>query len=151
MSRRPELTVGAFIVDASGKLLLVKSPKWGGFYSIPGGHVEYGETIFNAVKREAYEEVGLRVKPVRLFMIQEVINPRGFLDKNRHFIFFDILCKPLSKKVRIDNEEIVDYRWVTPHEALQMRLEKYTRNLVKSYVSDLKHRRYGPYLYVKHL
>lgn len=151
MSRKPELTVGAFIVDEAGRILLVKSPKWSGYYSIPGGHVEYGETIAEAVRREAYEEVGLRVKPVRLIMIQEVIKPRGFIDEERHFIFFDILCKPLSKRVRIDHEEIVDYKWAKPREALGMRLEKYTRNLVKSYLRDLQHRREGPYLYVRRL
>jgi len=134
----PELTVGAFIINKKGEMLLVRSPKWHGLYSIPGGHVEFGESIFKAVKREAYEEVGLRVKPIKLFMIQEVIKPAQFYDRKRHFIFFDVLCKPLSENVRIDNKEITDYMWCRPKEALNMRLEKYTRNLVKAYIKHGK-------------
>ncbi|MEM2986211.1 MAG: hypothetical protein QXZ71_04055 [Candidatus Caldarchaeum sp.] len=39
----PELTVGAFIIDSVGRLLLVVSPKWGYLYSIPGGGgISYG-------------------------------------------------------------------------------------------------------------
>ena len=138
MKRRkiPELTVGAFIINNSGDVLLVQSPKWsGGRYSIPGGHVEYGESIFEAVKREAYEEVGLRVKPVALYMVQEVINPKEFHESERHFIFFDVLCRALTTDVKIDNTEITGYTWVKPRKALKLRLEKYTRNLLSAYVT----------------
>ena len=134
-TQHPELTVGAFIVNRLGEVLLVRSPKWSGeLYSIPGGHVEHGETVFQAVRREAREEVGLEVKPVKLYMIQEVINPLEFHQGNRHFIFFDILCKPLTTEVKIDGEEITDYLWAKPRQALRLRLERYTRNLLKAYV-----------------
>ncbi|MDJ0270424.1 MAG: NUDIX domain-containing protein [Aigarchaeota archaeon] len=132
--RKPELTVGAFIIRRDGKMLLVKSPKWGGRYSIPGGHVEYGETIAKAVAREAYEEVSLRVKPLSLFMIQEVINPSEFFERDRHFIFFDVLCAALSDNVQVDGKEIVDYVWVYPREASKLPLERYTRRLVSEYI-----------------
>ncbi len=133
--KTPELTVGAFILSNQGDVLLVQSPKWSrGCYSIPGGHVEYGESIFQAVKREAYEEVGLRVKPIVLYMVQEVINPREFYQPDRHFIFFDVLCRALSTDVRIDNTEITDYLWIKPKKALRLKLEKYTRNLLSAYV-----------------
>jgi len=135
-SKTPELTVGAFIINRDGDILLVQSPKWsGGCYSIPGGHIEYGESIFKAVRREAYEEVGLRVKPLTLYMVQEVINPREFHESGRHFIFFDVLCKALTTSVRIDNAEITGYVWVKPREALKLRLEKYTKNLLSAYVA----------------
>jgi nucleoside triphosphatase len=41
----PEPVVGAFIFNDGGEVLLVKSPKWDVEYTIPGGHIELGETI----------------------------------------------------------------------------------------------------------
>ncbi|MEM2114499.1 MAG: NUDIX domain-containing protein, partial [Candidatus Caldarchaeum sp.] len=86
MQKNPELTVGAFILDRRDNLLLVVSHKWGYLYSIPGGHVNYGEKIFDAVVREAREEVGIKVKPERVMAFQEVCNPDQFYKKGRHFI-----------------------------------------------------------------
>ena len=134
MKKGPELTVGALIVAGDGEILLVRSPKWYGRYSIPGGHVEYGESIMKAAVREAFEEVGLKVMPMRLIMVQEVINPRNFYKPGKHFIFFDVLCKAANKKVKIDGREITDYVWCRPRNSLKMNLEGYTRKLLKKYL-----------------
>ncbi|MEM0349930.1 MAG: NUDIX domain-containing protein [Candidatus Caldarchaeum sp.] len=132
--KTPELTVGAFILDRAGRLLLVVSPKWGYLYSIPGGHVNYGERIFDAVVREALEEVGLRVKPLKVIAIQEVLHPRHFKHAGKHFIFVDVLCKAVSDKVTVDGEEIVGYVWKKPSHALMLPMEQYTRRLVEFYM-----------------
>ncbi len=130
----PELTVGAFILSKKGKLLLVVSPKWGYLYSIPGGHIRYGESVFDAVVREAREEVGVKVKPVRVIAFQEVCYPDHFYDKERHFIFVDVLCKALSNDVYVDGQEIHGYIWIDPQKALRLPLEKYTRRLILHYL-----------------
>ncbi|HSK65470.1 MAG TPA: NUDIX domain-containing protein [Anaerolineales bacterium] len=57
----PEPTVGVFIFNPSGELLLLKSHKWPGRYVVPGGHVELGERLEEAAVREAKEETGLDV------------------------------------------------------------------------------------------
>ncbi|MEM0440732.1 MAG: NUDIX domain-containing protein [Candidatus Caldarchaeum sp.] len=134
--KRPELTVGAFIVDEAGRILLVVSLKWNYLYSIPGGHVDHGERIFDAVIRETREEVGLDVKPVRIVALQEVRAPSQFVQRNRHFIFVDVLCKPLSRRVRVDGSEVKGYVWAEPRKALSLPLEKYTERLVKFYAKN---------------
>ena len=60
--------VGAIIIDAAGRLLLVKRghEPGKGLWSIPGGRVEPGETDEQAVIREVREETGLAVRPGRL-------------------------------------------------------------------------------------
>jgi hypothetical protein len=45
----PEPTVGALIVNKEGKILLTKSHKWFDKYTLPGGHIEVGETMKEAV------------------------------------------------------------------------------------------------------
>lgn len=57
--------VGAVVVDAAGRLLLVQrghAPS-AGLWSVPGGRVEPGETLLEAVVREVREETGLTVRP----------------------------------------------------------------------------------------
>jgi len=84
----PEPTVGGLILNTKGELLLVESPKWKRGYTIPGGHVELGETLVGALHRELKEEVGLKVEEPELLMIQEAIFSKEFYRK-RHFVFFD--------------------------------------------------------------
>ena len=57
----PEPTVGALIFNPEGKLLLMRSHKWRDKYVVPGGHIELGEHIEDALKREVKEETGLDV------------------------------------------------------------------------------------------
>ncbi len=59
--QQPEPTVGALIFNPQGKLFLVKSYKWGNKYTIPGGHIELGENIKQALKREIKEETGMDI------------------------------------------------------------------------------------------
>ena len=54
-----EVVVGIVIENPKGEILLVKSPKWGDKWTIPGGHVDPGENIFKTAIREAKEETGL--------------------------------------------------------------------------------------------
>lgn len=57
--------VGAVVVDAAGRLLLIRrghAPS-AGLWSVPGGHVEPGESLAEAVVREVREETGLDVRP----------------------------------------------------------------------------------------
>ena len=52
----PEPTVGAFIFNTKGELLLLESHKWPGRYVVPGGHVELGERLEQALAREAQND-----------------------------------------------------------------------------------------------
>ncbi|MFZ5879572.1 MAG: NUDIX domain-containing protein, partial [Chloroflexota bacterium] len=84
----PAPTVGVFIFNSNGELLLLQSHKWPGRSVVPGGHVELGETLKQAVLREAKEETGLDVYDLEFICFQECIYDPAFW-KPRHFIFFD--------------------------------------------------------------
>lgn len=133
VQKYPEATVGALIVNGNGEILLVKSFKWGNRYTVPGGHIELGESSESAVKREVKEEVGLDVEPVKILLIQEAIYPPDYI-KHEHFIFLDYFCRANSTNVKLDGKEIQAYLWATPSRALQLDLESFTRNLVMEYV-----------------
>ena len=129
----PEPVVGLFIFNDSGRLLLVKSPKWEGFCSVPGGHIELGETIEDAAKREAKEEVGLDVKLENVLMVQDAVYPEGFSGK-KHFIFIECICRS-NGDVNIDNKEIVGFEWIYPEKALELdNLGRFARKVINRYI-----------------
>src|SRR5260370_5241005 len=88
----PEPTVGALIVNKQGKILLTKSHKWFDKYTLPGGHIEVGETMKVAAAREVKEEVGLDVAVAEKLLMQAAIFTEEVWQK-KHFIFVDFLCK----------------------------------------------------------
>ncbi len=55
----PVPVVGAVIINPDNKILLCKSHKWNDEYVIPGGHIELGEKMEEALEREILEEDGL--------------------------------------------------------------------------------------------
>ncbi|MDE1833110.1 MAG: NUDIX hydrolase, partial [Candidatus Micrarchaeota archaeon] len=57
-------------------LLLIRGYKWGDQWLIPGGHIEHGESVFDAARREAKEEVGLSIVPLGVVTVFEDIFPR---------------------------------------------------------------------------
>ena len=128
----PHPTVGALIFNPEGKLLLVRSHKFHDKYVVPGGHIEVGEKMTDAVIREAKEETGLDVYDPQLIFHQEFIQDESFW-KNMHFIFFDFACKTDSSDV-ILNEEAQSYVWVTLEEALTMNIDPYTGNAIRELV-----------------
>ena len=77
----PEPTVGALVLNRKGEVLLVNSHKWGNKLTIPGGHVELGETLVEALRREVREEVGLEIYDVKFLTVQEAIFSSEFWKK----------------------------------------------------------------------
>jgi len=131
--RYPEPTVGALICNPQGQLLLLKSDKWRGSYVVPGGHVELGETLEEALRREINEETGLKIHDIELLLFQEFIFDDTFWEK-RHFIFFDYTCCTDSTEVRLNNEA-QEYVWITADEALRLPMDAYTRRAIEVYLA----------------
>ena len=127
----PEPVVGALIFNNSGEILLIQSHKWKDRYVIPGGHVEIGESLEDAVRREIKEETGLDVYDIKFICYNECINDDAFW-KKRHFIFMDFACRTKSEDVTL-NEEGQRHVWVSLDEAEKLPLGKFTKNLIETY------------------
>ncbi|MCL5068633.1 MAG: NUDIX hydrolase [Thaumarchaeota archaeon] len=61
--RNPSLAVNAILTDSLERIYLVRrnEPPFKGMLSLPGGYVEYGETVEHALKRELKEELNVNV------------------------------------------------------------------------------------------
>ena len=103
---------------------------------VPGGHVELGERLVEALVRETKEETGLDVYNPEFLCFQEFVYDDDFW-KRRHFIFFDFACRTDSTAVLL-NGEAEEYLWVPPAEALDLPLEPYTVIAVREYLKRLQ-------------
>ena len=127
----PLAAVGA-VIKKGGRVLLAKRrfepsrDKW----SIPGGLVELGERVKDAVKREIYEEVGLEIRLIKL--IDEVDNIIRDEDGRvrYHYIILDYLAVPKGGVLR-GNKEALELGWFTPEEAAKLNLTKTSRYLLR--------------------
>jgi nucleoside triphosphatase len=128
----PEPTVGVFIFNTKGELLLLQSHKWPGKYVVPGGHVELGERMEHAAIREAKEETGLDIHDLRFLCWQEFVYDPSFW-KRRHFIFFDYACRVESTDVVL-NDEAEGHIWIEAEKALDLPIDAYTRVSILAYL-----------------
>lgn len=126
----PEPTVGLFIFNPKGEILLVKTHKWKNKYGIPGGHIELHETIKQACHREAMEETGLKIYDLKFIRLDEYVFDKLFY-KPKHFIFLDFSCQTKSTKVKL-NDEAQEYLWIRPEKAVKLKnLEPYGRKTIQ--------------------
>ncbi len=129
----PEPTVGGLILNDKKQVFLAKSHKWKNRFTIPGGHIELGETVEEALKREIKEEIGLEIEPIRFLIMQEAIYSEEFY-KSKHFIFLDYLCEAKTTDVKVDKDEMQDFVWGDPRKALEMNVDSFTKRTLKKYL-----------------
>ncbi|MBU1000773.1 NUDIX domain-containing protein [Patescibacteria group bacterium] len=131
--RRIEVVSSAIIENNSGEILLVQSPKWCNKWTLPGGHIQPGETIIKSVLREVGEETGLKISPICIISWGELINSSNF-HRYAHFIYFDVYCKLSGGKLRLDKHELTAFKWVLPKDALQLDLAESYPETIQKYI-----------------
>jgi ADP-ribose pyrophosphatase YjhB (NUDIX family) len=120
------LGVGALIV-ADGRILLVErgGEPLKGFWSLPGGVVETGERLEDAMRREVREETGLEVEVVCLLEVFERIMLDGAGRAEYHYVLMDYLCRPAGGTLcAADDASRVE--WFTPGEIGGLRITEGT-------------------------
>ncbi|MBV9261327.1 MAG: NUDIX hydrolase [Pseudolabrys sp.] len=111
---RPYIAVSAAIIR-DGKVLIVRRarPPAEGIYTLPGGAVETGETLIDAVKREIREEMSLDIEPVALAGHREAILRDKDGRAERHFVILCFASRWL-KGEPVLNEELSEAIWLDP-------------------------------------
>lgn len=126
-----ELVGGTIIENDKGQILMTQSPKWNNKWCTPGGHIEPGERILEALVREGYEETNLELEGISVYYWGEIIGSKDF-HRPAHFIFFDAHCKVIGGELKLDNTELTTCKWLYPEKALKLDLaESYAESIQK--------------------
>ncbi len=92
--RHPLLGVGALVFRGSRILMAQRGKEpLKGLWSLPGGLVETGESLADAIRREMREETGLEVQPVRVLEIFERIMRDSAGAPEYHYVLIDYICR----------------------------------------------------------
>jgi len=129
--KMPVVAVGALILQDHNILLVRRTNEPGkGKWSIPGGTVELGELLKDAVVREVYEETGLVVEVLDLLDIIEVIRKDDTGNIVFHYVILDYLAKPVGGTLRAASDAS-DVVWVSVDEAMSMEITESLRAMLR--------------------
>lgn len=127
--RKPKLIVGV-LAKNKNKYLLVRETLEGGkdYWIVPGGKVEFGESLEDAAKREILEETGIKAKNLKFLNFWEAIFP----DYNYHTVIFFYQIETAKKKLSDDIEgKVKEANWFTLEETKKIKLVKSAEWLFK--------------------
>jgi 8-oxo-dGTP diphosphatase len=125
----PQLAVSAAIFR-DGKLLLVRrarSPAKG-FYSLPGGRVEFGETLHAALHREVDEETALKIEIIGLAGWREVVPGTS---GGGHYLIMSFAARWIAGEPVL-NDELDDFKWLEPDGLGDLRVTGGLREIIQS-------------------
>jgi 8-oxo-dGTP diphosphatase len=134
---RPLVGAGALIFR-DGKLLLVKRGAQPGFgeWSVPGGLVELGEKVQDAMMREVKEEVGFDVEAVKLTDVADTIT----LDANGrvqyHFVVVNFLARIVGGELKTATD-ILEAKWVPVEEVEKCDLTRSFRAFFEKHKNEI--------------
>jgi 8-oxo-dGTP diphosphatase len=113
---RPYLAVSAAIFRADRVLIVrrARAPAQG-LHTLPGGVVELGETLLEAVVREVREETGLTIAPAALAGYREALVRDAAGRIERHFVILSFAARFVAGEITL-NEELAEARWLLPSE-----------------------------------
>ena len=121
----------AVVVNTEGKILAMfrgpGAPYMPNKWDIPGGVIEPGEQLTEAIIREVKEEAGISVKDLRVIDVHGVAIPGDIF-----WVTLCYFCKAVSTDVKLSFEHD-EYRWVTPEEFLQLDSFDKIQQFVRAY------------------
>lgn len=129
---RPVLGVGALILE-EGRILLVERGRapLSGHWSLPGGGVETGERLEDAVVREVFEETGLEVETGSIATVFERIMADQSGRCEYHYVLVDFYCTIRGGNLRAGDDS-KDVRWFGMEELPSLSITEGTREVIKA-------------------
>lgn len=137
------ISVGGLIENDEGKILMLLSPDRG--WEIPGGQVEEGESLTDALKREIKEETGIDIEVGNLKTVYSNVTKRAQTDgisSIGSIVSFGFTGKAISGELTT-SEESLEVTWVDRDKVLDLIGKDFMRDRVKSMLNTEERIIYG--------
>lgn len=130
--------VGAIVFNSEGKVFLaqrgLKATNEKGYWEFPGGQVEYGETLSEAIKREFLEEYAMEIEVLELLSVFDHI----LVEDNQHWVSPAFIARHIAGKPEIlEPEKCIAIGWFSLSE-LPKPLSSISHNNIENYISKYK-------------
>ena len=127
----PLVGVGALIFHR-GRILMAQRGKepLKGWWSLPGGALETGESLDAAVRREVLEETGLTVEPLKIFEIFERIMRDAAGAVEYHYVLIDYLCRVIAGEPRA-GDDVCRVEWMRLEDLAGLQITEGTLAVIK--------------------
>jgi 8-oxo-dGTP diphosphatase len=137
---RPILAVGGVVIH-EGRVLLIRrgQPPMEGRWSIPGGIVELGETIADAVMRELKEETGIGVRVLDLIEIYEKVTHDEASAAQYHFVILDYRCEFVEGTAAAGGD-VTEVTWATEQQMESLGLTAAAKRVIQKAFSAARGR-----------
>lgn len=131
LPQSPIAGVGAVISNDAGQVLLIRrgEPPRLGQWSIPGGKLEWGESLKEGLRREIREETGLVIEIERLIDVVDLLTRDAAGDVIGHYVLIDFKAVHVSGDLRAGSDA-AEVRWVDPAALDQYALWDETRRVI---------------------
>jgi 8-oxo-dGTP diphosphatase len=129
--KRPILGIGALIFKGK-RILLAQRGKQPllGWWSLPGGVLETGESLADGIRREVREETGLEVKPVEIATVFERIIRDAGGRTEYHYVLIDYVCRIIGGEAA-PASDVSALAWVSESELETYRLTEGTLPVIR--------------------
>jgi 8-oxo-dGTP diphosphatase len=139
-NRKVTVRVSGILIRDGAMLLIAHKKKDDRYWLLPGGGVEYGESLDKALEREFREELGIGVRVDGFACMCDAIEPHG----NRHILSISFRCSYRDGEYRIGKDRrLFDYGFFSAAELPGMRLYPPINDTL---VSIMENREHEPYL-----
>jgi len=122
-----------------GRILLTVrgKPPSEGMWGLPGGAVEVGETVEEALVREVREETELAIRPMKLVAVLDSVNRDDEGRVKYHYVLFEYLCEYLSGEAHASSDAL-DACWVPLDELDSVQIMPTTKRFIQKIMKQEK-------------
>ncbi|HLK63728.1 MAG TPA: NUDIX hydrolase [Bryobacteraceae bacterium] len=129
--KRPLVGVGAIILKRDRILMAQRGKEpLKGWWSLPGGALEIGETLKDGICREVREETGLDVRPLGVFEIFERIMRDAEGAPEYHFVLIDYLCRIIGGTL-CAGDDVCRVEWVRRRDLCGLQITEGTLGVIE--------------------
>jgi ADP-ribose pyrophosphatase YjhB (NUDIX family) len=129
--QRPLIGVGALILKRD-RILMAQRGKQPlmGWWSLPGGLLEIGEALADAVRREVREETGLEIRPLGVLEIFERIMRDASGAPEYHYVLIDYMCRVMGGTLAL-GDDVCAVEWVRRRDLPQLQITEGTLAVIE--------------------